>query len=131
MRDLTRRTLIIGTVGLTAILSSAASAYTQFDTHQYESQIIITTERVQKITGFGDITMTIWHKVTNNSNTDFDDITFMCDLFKKDGSFFISTEQFALNVKHGHSGYSEQDVVGLDTSEFGRSECRLISLSNN
>jgi hypothetical protein len=112
-------------------LTSSASAYEQFDTHKYESEIVITTERVGTITGFGRITMVIWHKVTNNSSTDFDDVTFMCDLFKRDGSFFIATEGSALNVKHGHSEYSEQDVEDLDPSEFGRSECRLVGLSDN
>ena len=70
----------------------------------------------------------ITYKVTNNSDTDFNDITFECNIFKKDGSFDSIDHVTFLNVQHGLSEYG-QGFTSLNVAQFGRSECRLVDLA--
>ena len=127
-----RKNFVLIAAGCIAVegLSYSSLAFTMHDIHQYEHDISISAEKIKNIE-LGQKFLTIWYKVANNSNKDFDGVDFTCAVFKRDGSFVESSQEGALNVRHGTAVYVEQDIADLDVKDFGRSECRIVMLSTN
>jgi hypothetical protein len=126
-----RSALWLVTFTLTLGICRLAAAYETYDIRQYEPFFTIKIEKIERSDVIPSIKLIIWYKVTNNSDTDFSAVDFICTIFKKDGTFFRATQSGIFNVRHGHSEYAEEDVMNLEPDDFGRAECRLATLSND